>query len=93
MDEEGADDKDKDAQKGEARARQLQQRFDEWFYVISDMSFKQIHKDRSEMFKAPPADKTPAGDGPAPDKPESPDKKPEKKPEKPPAEGKTPPAP
>jgi hypothetical protein len=95
MDEEGAEDEDKDKPKGEARARQLQKRFGEWFYVISDMSFKQIHKDRSEMFKAPPADKKPAGDdkGPAPDKPESPDKKPEKKPEKSPAEGKTPPAP
>jgi hypothetical protein len=53
------EDKEKDKPKGEARARQLQKRFGDWFYVISDMSFKQIHKDRSEMFKAAPAEKKP----------------------------------
>ena len=39
------------------RAAKLRQRFDKWFYVISDTSFKQIHKDRPELFKAlpPPA--------------------------------------
>lgn len=69
-DDDGADDKDK-ALKGQARAQMLQKRFGEWFYVISDMSFKQIHKDRAEMFKAKPEDKgkdKPAGDKPAGDK-------------------------
>ncbi len=59
-DAENAKDKDKDkdkALKGQARAQVLQKRFGEWFYVISDMSFKQIHKDRAEMFKAKPEDK------------------------------------
>ena len=65
---------EKDALKGEARARMLQQRFGEWFYVISDMSFKQIHKERDDMFKNPPAPKPgegtpPAGEKPAGDKP------------------------
>lgn len=65
---------DKDALKGEARARMLQQRFGEWFYVISDMSFKQIHKERDDMFKNPPAPKPgegtpPAGEKPAGEKP------------------------
>ncbi len=97
VDEEGAeDDEKKDAPKGEARARQLQKRFGEWFYVISDMSFKQIHKDRAEMFKAPPADKKPAGEDKKPGaekKPAETPEKPDKKPETKPAEGKTPPAP
>jgi hypothetical protein len=90
------DDKDKkDQLKGEARARQLQKRFGEWFYVISDMSFKQIHKDRSEMFKAAPADKpkpkdddggaegaaTPEKGGKAPE-PKEPKKQPAKAPVK-----------
>jgi hypothetical protein len=59
--------------KGEARAKQMQQRFDQWFYVIGDMSFKQIHKTRDELFKVAPAakpdEKKPAGtkpDGKAP---------------------------
>jgi hypothetical protein len=56
-DDDGKDDDEKDKPKGEARARDLQKRFGAWFYVISDMSFKQIHKDRSEMFKAAPAEK------------------------------------
>jgi len=45
------------ARKGAERAAKLRQRFDKWFYVISDTSFKQIHKDRPELFKAlpPPA--------------------------------------
>jgi len=72
--EDGEDDKPK--VKGEARARQLQKRFGEWFYVISDMSFKQIHKDRSEMFKAAPADK-PKTEG---DKPRGDEGKPADKP-------------
>ena len=35
----------------------LRERFDKWFYVISDTSFKQIHKERDEMFKDLPKDK------------------------------------
>jgi hypothetical protein len=55
---EDAEDEDKgDGPKGEARAKQLQQRFDQWFYVIGDTSFKQIHKTRDELFKAAPAEK------------------------------------
>lgn len=38
---------------GEEIARELQQRFDGWFFVISDASFKQIHKDRESFFKDP----------------------------------------
>jgi hypothetical protein len=55
---------------GAKRAKQLQARFDKWFYVISDASFKQIRKDKAEFFKdaaaaapgapAKPADKKPA---------------------------------
>jgi uncharacterized protein YxjI len=96
--EEG-DEKDKDAPKGEARARQLQKRFGEWFYVISDMSFKQIHKDRSEMFKAAPAEKKPDKEdaGGEPPKPGKPDKGAEKdapkEPPKDPPKDKTPPSP
>jgi hypothetical protein len=37
--------------KGAARAAELRERFDKWFYVISDTSFKQIHKSRDELFK------------------------------------------
>jgi len=44
-------------QRGEERATQLRERFGEWFYVISDMSYKQIHKERSELFKNAPAPK------------------------------------
>jgi arginine utilization protein RocB len=45
------------ARNGAERAAKLRLRFDKWFYVISDASFKQIHKDRTELFKAvtPPA--------------------------------------
>ncbi len=43
--------------KGSERADKLRQRFDKWFYVISDSSFKQIHKSRDELFKdAPPVE-------------------------------------
>lgn len=65
--------------RGQDRAKQLQARFGEWFYVISDMSYKQIHKDRGELFKGAPAPKetpaaptggtTPAPGGAATDKP------------------------
>jgi hypothetical protein len=45
------------ARKGAERAAKLGQRFSKWFYVISDSSFKQIHKDREELFKLlPPAE-------------------------------------
>lgn len=45
------------ARAGAEQAAKLRLRFDKWFYVISDASFKQIHKDRAELFKAlpPPA--------------------------------------
>lgn len=42
--------------KGPERAEMLRKRFDAWFYVISDMSFKQIRKDRDELFKDKPAE-------------------------------------
>ncbi len=62
--EEGSEEKDSAAEedkadegpKGPERAEMLRKRFDAWFYVISDMSFKQIHKDRDELFKDKPAD-------------------------------------
>jgi hypothetical protein len=50
----GAEDAAEDEQKkvqGAQRADKLRQRFDGWYYVISDSSFKQIHKDRAELFK------------------------------------------
>lgn len=49
--------------KGKDRAAKLRERFDQWFYVISDSSFKQLHKTREELFKdgAPPTE-APAGD-------------------------------
>ncbi len=46
---------------GRERAQKLRERFDQWFYVISDSSFKQIHKSRDELFKDAEAPK----DGPA----------------------------
>jgi len=36
---------------GPQRAEQLNARFQQWFYVISDTSFQQVHKDRAELFK------------------------------------------
>ncbi|MCA9704905.1 MAG: DUF4340 domain-containing protein [Myxococcales bacterium] len=48
---------------GQEKAGKLRARFDQWFYVISDSSFKQIHKERSELFKDAPAD---AGGGAEP---------------------------
>lgn len=42
---------------GEARAEKLARRFSKWYYVISDSSFKQIHKEHTELFKDAPADK------------------------------------
>lgn len=64
--------------RGQERAKQLQGRFGEWFYVISDMSYKQIHKERAELFKNAPAPKegaTPTGgSAPAPGSPPAKDK-------------------
>jgi hypothetical protein len=40
---------------GFKRAKSLKSRFDKWFYVISDANFKQIHKDKAELFKEPAA--------------------------------------
>jgi hypothetical protein len=36
---------------GQERADKLRQRFDAWFYVIADSSFKQIRKDPDELLK------------------------------------------
>lgn len=58
--------KDEDEKKklqGKERAAKLRERFDQWFYVISDSSFKQIHKTREELFKDADTPKdVPAGD-------------------------------
>jgi hypothetical protein len=40
-----------DAGAGQKRSQELRARFDAWFFVISDTSFKQIHKTRDELFK------------------------------------------
>ena len=67
---------------GAKRAKQLQARFDKWFYVISDASFKQIRKDKAEFFKDATAGATPAttpgkpADKKAADKPAPAPKKP-----------------
>jgi hypothetical protein len=54
----GEDEDEPSKLEGQARAEQLSKRFGSWFYVISDSSFKQIHKERDEMFKdAPKEDK------------------------------------
>ncbi|MCX4245743.1 DUF4340 domain-containing protein [Paraliomyxa miuraensis] len=42
-------------QAGKEREAKLRKRFDQWFYVISDANFKQIHKARDEMWKDGPA--------------------------------------
>lgn len=42
---------DADDAKGAERAQELAERFDQWFYVISDTSFTQIHKAPEELFK------------------------------------------
>lgn len=39
---------------GKTKAAELRARFDQWFYVISDSSFTQMHKARDEMFKDDP---------------------------------------
>jgi hypothetical protein len=57
--------------RGQDRAKQLGARFGEWFYVISDMSYKQIHKERADLFKNAPAPKEPATP-PAPTTPPGP---------------------
>ncbi len=65
---------------GSKRAKQLQARFDKWFYVISDASFTQIRKPKAEFFKedaggnGPTAPVVPA----APAAPATPAKKPAK---------------
>jgi hypothetical protein len=37
--------------RGPERAEMLRKRFDQWFYVISAHSFKQIHKDRDDLWR------------------------------------------
>lgn len=57
------DEDEKKKLKGKERAAKLRERFDQWFYVISDSSFKQIHKTREELFKDAEVPKdVPAGD-------------------------------
>ena len=41
---------------GQKRAAELAQRFDRWFYVISNASFKQIHKSPTDFFEDVKAD-------------------------------------
>lgn len=48
--------------KGKERAQKLRERFDQWFYVISDSSFKQIHKAPDELWKDADVAKDPAAD-------------------------------
>ena len=36
---------------GAVRADKARQRFGQWYYVISDSSFVQIHKERDELWK------------------------------------------
>jgi hypothetical protein len=51
---------------GEERANKLARRFSQWYYVISDSSFKQVHKSRADLFKEKKAEATkpPAHDEP-----------------------------
>ncbi|MCA9694692.1 MAG: DUF4340 domain-containing protein [Myxococcales bacterium] len=42
---------------GYKRTEKLRQRFDQWFYVISDDSFQQMRKTRADYFKDAPAEK------------------------------------
>lgn len=50
--DEASDEEDEEKKlPGPERAEKLNQRFGQWFYVISDSSFKQIHKERDELFK------------------------------------------
>lgn len=53
---------------GARRAKQLQARFDKWFYVISDASFKQIRKPKAEFFKDETGGKGPTAPTPSPAK-------------------------
>jgi hypothetical protein len=51
-----AEPEDDEGPKGPERAAQLGERFNSWFYVISDTSFTGIHKEPSELFKAATAE-------------------------------------
>ncbi len=58
---------------GSKRAKQLQARFDKWFYVISDASFNQIRKPKAEFFKEQAAGSGPTAPGmPSPAVPAAP---------------------
>lgn len=48
-DTEGSD--EASMREGAERAKKLRERFDKWFYVISEQSFEQIHKPREELIK------------------------------------------
>lgn len=45
--------------RGKARAEALAQRFNQWYYVIPDSSFTQLHKLPADFWKAKPATPTP----------------------------------
>ena len=57
-------DEDKPKAKSAERAQELAQRFDQWFYVIADTSFTQIHKSTDELFKDAKKDEGGAGGPP-----------------------------
>jgi uncharacterized protein YxjI len=47
----GDEEEQEEGAKGPERADMLRKRFDQWFYVISAHSFKQIHKDRDDLWR------------------------------------------
>lgn len=61
---------------GSKRAKQLQARFDKWFYVISDASFNQIRKPKAEFFKDDTGANGPTAPVPTSPAPPTPAKKP-----------------
>jgi len=60
--EDEAKEDEKKKLKGMERATKLRERFDKWFFVISDSSYKQIHKTREELWKDATVPKEPPED-------------------------------
>ncbi|MCA9657595.1 MAG: DUF4340 domain-containing protein, partial [Myxococcales bacterium] len=60
---EGAPELEPPAGPGLDRAQKLQKRFDQWFYVISDDAFQQMHKDKDEFLKDAGGASSPAPGG------------------------------
>ena len=56
------DEYDEKIKKGEERVKELNARFADWYYVISDDVYRKIHLSRADIIKAgkPPADTSPA---------------------------------